>query len=98
MQGQPASNVAREVFSDPIVQLAALCPICALAALSPSAALAALSPVLRILNPAINPAAALLSFTAPVAPAAGTSRVQARVSSRLTGVMLNVHQWRRIGS
>jgi hypothetical protein len=50
------------VFSDPIVQLAALCPLCALAALSPEAALAALSPTLRIFNPAINVNAALLAF------------------------------------
>lgn len=51
-----------EVFEDPVVQLAALCPFCALAALSPTAALAALSPALRIFNPAINPNAARLAF------------------------------------
>lgn len=52
----------REVFDDPVVQLAAICPICALAALNPAAALAALTPVLRIFNPATNINAAMLSF------------------------------------
>lgn len=56
-------STPQEVFTDPIVQLAALCPLCALAALSPKAALAALSPTLRLFNPAINPAAALLAFS-----------------------------------
>jgi hypothetical protein len=55
-------QVTKEVFEDPIVQLAALCPICALAALSPTAALSALSPTLRRFNPALNPRAALLVF------------------------------------
>lgn len=59
---EPHKSTPREVFKDPIVQLAALCPLCALAALSPEAALAALSPVLRLFNPALNPAAALLAF------------------------------------
>ncbi|HYF80172.1 MAG TPA: hypothetical protein VD973_23930 [Symbiobacteriaceae bacterium] len=98
MQRQPEEHVTREVFTDPIVQLAALCPLCALAALSPAAALAALSPVLRIFNPAINPAATLLAFSASAGPAAIRSRVQPRVANRLTGVMLKVHQRRRIGS
>lgn len=62
MQDRPKST-AQDVFTDPIVQLAALCPICALAALSPQAALAALSPTLRTFNPAINPRAALLAFS-----------------------------------
>jgi hypothetical protein len=52
----------REVFTDPIVQLAAVCPICALAALSPDAGMAALAPALWAFNPAINPRAALLAF------------------------------------
>jgi len=55
-------SVTREVFEDPIVQLAAISPICALAALSPTAALSALSPTLGRFNPAINLRAALLSF------------------------------------
>lgn len=55
--------ITQEIFEDPIVQLAALCPICALSALSPAAALAALSSSLRVFNPAINPYAALLSFS-----------------------------------
>lgn len=71
-------KVTRAVFSDPIVQLAALCPLCALAALSPSAALAALSPALRLFNPALNPNAALLSFQLSLA-------AQVRVKARMTG-------------
>lgn len=64
MNGQgSAGGVTRQVFEDPIVQLAALCPLCALAALSPAAALSALSPVLRHFNPATNPFAALLAFS-----------------------------------
>lgn len=51
-----------DVFTDPVVQLAAVCPLCALAALKPEAALAALSPALAPFNPAISPNAALLSF------------------------------------
>jgi hypothetical protein len=98
MQREPEQHVTREVFTDPIVQLAALCPLCALAALSPAAALSALSPVLRIFNPAINPAAALLAFTVSAGPAAVTSRLQSRVANRLTGVVHKVHQRRRIGS
>lgn len=69
--------VTRDVFRDPIVQLAALCPICALAALSPVAALAALSPSLRLFNPAINPVAALLSPDDPQAQV--VARVQTRI-------------------
>lgn len=57
-----------EVYEDPVVQLAALCPICALAALSPAAALAALSPGLALFNPAINPRATVLAFFMPRAP------------------------------
>ena len=57
-----------DVFFDPVVQLAALCPICALAALRPEAALAALAPGLVLFNPAINPAAALAAFAAGSAP------------------------------
>lgn len=56
-------STPQDVFTDPIVQLAALCPLCALAALSPEAALAALSPALWPFNPALNPAAALLAFS-----------------------------------
>jgi hypothetical protein len=56
-------STPQEVFSDPIVQLAALCPLCALAALSPEAALAVLSPTLRTFNPALNPGAAHLAFS-----------------------------------
>lgn len=59
----PHESTPQDVFTDPIVQLAALCPLCALAALSPEAALAALSPTLRRFNPALNPAAALLAFS-----------------------------------
>jgi len=55
-------RVTRQVFEDPIVQLAALCPICALSALSPAAALSTLSPTLQRFNPALNPRAALLAF------------------------------------
>ncbi|MEW8977095.1 MAG: hypothetical protein AB2385_01715 [Symbiobacterium sp.] len=51
-----------DVFFDPVVQLAALCPICALAALRPEAAIAALAPGLVLFNPALNPVAASLSF------------------------------------
>jgi hypothetical protein len=51
-----------DVFLDPVVQLAAVCPICALAALRPEAALAALSPALAVFNPALNPRAALLAL------------------------------------
>ncbi|MDF2627135.1 MAG: hypothetical protein K0R39_966 [Symbiobacteriaceae bacterium] len=98
MQRQPDNHVTRDVFTDPIVQLAALCPLCALAALSPAAALSALSPVLRIFNPAINPAAALLSFTAGTAQATITAKVQARAAGRLTGVMLKVQRGRQMRS
>lgn len=59
----PKTSTPQDLFRDPIVQLAALCPLCALAALSPQAALAALSPALRTFNPAINPGAALLAFS-----------------------------------
>lgn len=76
--------VSREVFEDPIVALAAICPICALAALSPAAALAAFSPVLRIFNPAINPAAALLDFVSSPRTSLAMGihrRVQGRVAT-----------------
>lgn len=59
---QNGDSLALEVFTDPIVQLAAICPICSLAALKPAAALSALSPTLAVFNPAINPRAAALSF------------------------------------
>lgn len=64
MKGQrsPQGHTVHQVFQDPVVQLAALCPICALAALSPAAALAALSPVLQLFNPAVTPHAALVAF------------------------------------
>lgn len=52
-----------DVLLDPVVQLAAICPICALAALRPEAALAALAPSLVLFNPALNPEAALLTFS-----------------------------------
>ncbi|HLN60746.1 MAG TPA: hypothetical protein VK464_04270 [Symbiobacteriaceae bacterium] len=78
---QAPDLVTRDVFTDPIVQLAALCPICALAALSPAAALAALSPTLRLFNPAINPNAAMLAFTL---------HIHGRVQNRLNGVMRKV--------
>ena len=58
-----------DVFFDPVVQLAALCPICALAALRPEAALAALAPGLVLFNPAINPAAAVAAFAVGTVPA-----------------------------
>jgi hypothetical protein len=64
MPPDKSASTPQTVFSDPIVQLAALCPLCALAALSPEAALAALSPTLRIFNPALNVNAALLAFSA----------------------------------
>lgn len=79
-------SVSQQVFSDPIVMLAALCPLCALAAISPVAALAALSPALRILNPAINPAAGLLAFSLSNPGAQITALVSARVGTRLTGL------------
>ena len=53
-----------DVFFDPVVQLAALCPISALAALRPEAAIAALAPGLVLFNPAINPVAAVVAFVA----------------------------------
>lgn len=61
--GSRAQPTPVAVFTDPVVQLAALCPLCALAAVKPEAALAALSPTLAIFNPALNPNAALLSFS-----------------------------------
>lgn len=64
----PEKSAPVEVFEDPIVQLAALCPICALAVFSPAAALSALVPGLSVFNPAINPRAALLAFLSPSAP------------------------------
>lgn len=77
-----------DVFSDPIVQLAAICPICALAALKPEAALAALSPTLALFNPAINPRAALLSFGLSLSlglseRTAGLARKQAESAGRV---------------
>lgn len=81
-------QTVRAVFSDPVVQLAALCPLCALAALSPAAALAALSPTLAIFNPAINPGAALLAFRLDLlklrTSGLGTVRVQADVHRRIS--------------
>jgi hypothetical protein len=82
----------RDVFDDPIVQLAAICPLCALAALKPEAALAALSPILRTFNPATNPNAALLAFALgwPPAPRATqlhlafAALLQARLHNRLS--------------
>lgn len=62
-------NPAQNVFVNPIAQLSALSPFAALAALSPTAALTAVSPALQIFNPAVNPAAALLSFNPGAAPA-----------------------------
>ncbi|HWI53089.1 MAG TPA: hypothetical protein VNT01_13195 [Symbiobacteriaceae bacterium] len=97
MSQQREANVPQQVFEDPVVQLAALCPFCALAALSPVAALAALSPVLRLFNPAINPAAALLSFAMSNPQSSITAHVQARVGTRLTGVGRKI-QLRRTGS
>lgn len=82
-------SVTQEVFADPIVQLAALCPLCALAALSPAAALAALSPALRIFNPAINPPAALLAFSL-MRPSI-REQVGARVGTRVAQVRQKVH-------
>lgn len=84
---QSADGLApRTVFSDPVVDLAALCPICALAALNPTAALAALSPALRLYNPAINPAAAWLAF---IAPATGVSvHIRSKASARTAALML----------
>lgn len=61
-QRTPQTHTVHQVFADPVVQLAALCPICALAALSPTAALAALSPTLLAFNPAVSPQAALAAF------------------------------------
>ena len=98
MSGRPEANTTRAVFTDPIVQLAALCPFCALAALSPAAALSALSPVLRIFNPAINPTAALLSFALSNPQGAFAMHVQARVNTRLTGLIRKVYPPRMMGS
>ncbi|HYF94668.1 MAG TPA: hypothetical protein VD969_20845 [Symbiobacteriaceae bacterium] len=98
MERREAESVPRAVFTDPIVQLAALCPFCALAALSPVAALAALSPALRIFNPAINPEAALLSFSLGGPQAAVTARVGARVNTRLVGLIRKVYPQSTIGS
>lgn len=93
----PDYPVTRDVFEDPIVQLAAICPFCALAALSPAAALAALSPALRLFNPAVNPNAALLAFSLSGGAQAGvTAKVGARVQNRLTGVALKMLM-RRMG-
>ncbi len=83
---QRTASTTQDVFNDPIVQLAALCPICALSALSPTAALAALSPMLRLFNPAINPAAALLSFAMGGGAATITARVYGRLGTRMTGL------------
>jgi|GEM_PF-4588345 len=80
-------NAAQAVLEDPIVQLAAVCPLCALAALSPEAALSALSPVLRVFNPALNPAAALLHLTlrnpGVVIQAQATGQVRGRMNQVL---------------
>lgn len=76
-----------DVFFDPVVQLAALCPICALAALRPEAALAALAPGLVLFNPALNPAAALAAFAVGLAP----NRRRPRRSERFGGVSPGPH-------
>lgn len=93
--GQPSEPVTEQVFTDPIVQLAALCPLCALAALSPAAALSAVSPVLRVYNPAINPVAALLSFALSNPHAAVSASIAGRITTRLTGLMTKIQQVRR---
>ncbi len=90
MQTQPtpgASEVTEEVFEDPVVQLAAICPICALSALSPEAALAALSPVLGIFNPALNPQAALLSFAMSNPQAVIMARASSKAHGRMNQLM-----------
>lgn len=86
--------ITQEVFTDPIVQLAALCPICALSAVSPEAALAALSPVLTMFNPALNPHAALLAFSLSNPQARFAEAVQQRAHGRLDQLRQK-HQWRR---
>jgi hypothetical protein len=87
-------QTTRFVFEDPIVQLAAICPICALSALSPTAALSALSPVLRLFNPAINPAAALLSLQLGGVQASITAGVQAGVATRMQGQATKMYRLR----
>lgn len=77
-----------QVFQDPVVQLAALCPICALAALSPAAALAALSPVLQLFNPAVNPQAALAAFAGSNPRATISFAAGMRVGIRLAQLRL----------
>jgi hypothetical protein len=57
-------------------------PFCALAALSPEAALAAISPALNIFNLAVNPKAALLSFTMAYQPAA-SAQAEIQLRSKL---------------
>lgn len=95
MHQTAGESVTQQVFSDPIVELAAICPICALAALSPVAALAALSPALRIFNPAINPAAALLAFRMSNPAAMVQAHVTARVGTTLGRVVAKA-QLRRL--
>jgi dolichol kinase len=90
---QRPTSTTHAVFDDPIVQLAALCPICALSALSPAAALAVLSPVLRLFNPAINPAAALLSFQMGGGAAGITGRVYGRLGVRMVGLATRTNQF-----
>jgi hypothetical protein len=66
-------NAPQFLFLNPVAQLGALSPFAALAAASPVSALAALSPSLNILNPAINPNAALLAFNPAASPALALS-------------------------
>jgi len=82
-------NTVHQIFQDPVVQLAALCPLCALAALSPVAALAAVSPVLQLFNPAVNPRAALIAFASSNPRATISFLVGVRVGMRLSEL-----QWR----
>ncbi|HYG59277.1 MAG TPA: hypothetical protein VD902_14540 [Symbiobacteriaceae bacterium] len=90
-------SVPRQVFDDPVVQLAALCPICALAALSPAAALSALSPTLGLFNPAINPRAALLAFGFSYRGEQVGSYISGRMRTRLSGLAVRVHMLRQSG-
>lgn len=96
-QSSGGLSVTQQVFSDPIVDLAALCPLCALAALNPVAALMALSPTLRIFNPAINPNAAFLAFSGYHPQSAITDHVNARLANRLNGLSLKIQLTLTIG-
>jgi hypothetical protein len=89
--------VTQQIFSDPIVDLAALCPLCALAALNPVAALMVLSPTLRIFNPAINPNAALLAFSGYHPQTAIGNQIGARIGNRLNGLTLKIQLTLSIG-